>query len=126
MRKMITLLIAALTTISLASASSALTKSEMESVSKEYSELETSGSPVAAKSKILRGKVVSVDHDMKTVTVKKRGWLRAQELTFAVEEQAVPHLADLKHGDWVDVTYVEADGKLIARGIVKSMEQGEQ
>ena len=78
--------------------------------------------PVALK--IFSGQVVSVDQDAKTLTVKKTGWLRAQAVTFAVGDDAINSLADLTQDDWVDVTYAEADDKLIAKTIIKRSSQG--
>jgi len=78
--------------------------------------------PVALK--IFSGKVVSVDHGAKTLTVKRTGWLRAQAVTFAVGDEAINSLADLAQDDWVDVTYAEADDKLIAKTIAKKSSQG--
>ncbi len=91
----------------------------METVSSQYAEVAKAEAPVPAKLKILTGKVIFVDHDAMTLTVKKTGWLRAQEVIFAVEEKAAAQLVDLKQDDWIDVTYAEADGKLIAQGIVR-------
>ncbi len=119
MRRWIVLPIATLTTLSLATTNFALTKPEMETVSSQYAEVAKAEAPVPAKLKILTGKVIFVDHDAMTLTVKKTGWLRAQEVIFAVEEKAAAQLVDLKQDDWIDVTYAEADGKLIAQGIVR-------
>lgn len=82
----------------------------------EFTETE---SPITVAMKILTGKVLSVNRAAKTLTVKKEGWLRAQEVMFSVDDAAVTHLADLKQDDWVDITYDEAEGKLIAKTIVR-------
>jgi hypothetical protein len=124
MKKFIVLLIAVLTTFSLATPSSAQAKPEKEPVYRGYGEQVKSVAPKAAKLKTLTTRVVSVGHAAKTLTVMKTGWLRRQEVTFTVQEQAAFHLADLEPGDWVDVTYAEADGKLIAHAIVRSQRRG--
>ena len=111
MRKLSLLSIAVLAVLSIASAS----------VAGEYRESASTEAPIPVALNVLTGRVVSMDHDARTLTVKKIGWLRAQEVMFTVDDQAVTHLADLKQDDWVDITYAEADGKLIAKTIVKRM-----
>lgn len=115
MSKLILLAIAALAMLSFAS----------PSVAGMYRESARTGAPIPVALKVFTGRVVSMDHDAKTLTVKKTGWLRAQEVMFTVDDQAVTHLADLKQDDWVDITYAEADGKLIAKTIVKRIGQGD-
>ncbi len=123
MKRWMILSVAALTTLFLVSAAFALTKPQMEPVSREYAELEQA-KPV--RQSILTGTVTGVNQAAKTLTVNKVGWLRRGEVTFVVEPHAAPYLADLKRGDWVDVTYAEAGGKLIAQVIVRRMAEGEQ
>ncbi len=126
MRKVNILLSVLLLTLSLAAHSSALTKPEMEAVSREFAEPEATQRLIPVGLSILTGQVTSIDPVAKILTVKKTGLLRRQ-VTFAVEGEALPLLAELKHGDWVDIGYAEADGKLIAQSIVRRMtEPGEQ
>lgn len=106
MRKLIVLLIAALTIFSVAGMSFAKANPEASK---------------AAKPRTFYGEVVSVNQETKTLTVKKTGWLRkSKELTFSVEEKAAPTLADLKPGDRVKVTYIKEDGKLLAQMLSKT------
>lgn len=90
-----------------------------------YRESARTRAPIPVALQVFTGRVVSMDQDAKTLTVKKTGWLRAQEVMFTVDDQAVIHLADLKQDDWVDITYAEEDGKLIAKTIVKRIGQGD-
>jgi hypothetical protein len=118
MRKL-TFLTAAMAILLFASLHSAASNSADEPVAGKYAKSASIEASMPVALKILTGKVVSVDHDARTLTVKKTGWLRAQEVMFAVDDAAATHLADLKQDDWVDITYAEADGKLIAKTIVK-------
>jgi Cu/Ag efflux protein CusF len=77
--------------------------------------------PEKPKAKRTRGEVVSVDPATSTLVVKakpKKG--EAKEMTFSVAEKAAKGLADLKAGDKVNVTYMEEDGKLIAKSVRKA------
>jgi hypothetical protein len=69
--------------------------------------------------KNLTGQVVSVDKGARQMTVKHSGWITSEKVTFAVAEPAAPMLAELQPGDLVRVGYVEAHGQLIARAITK-------
>lgn len=78
--------------------------------------------PEKPKAKRTRGEVVSVDPATSTLVVKvkpKKG--EAKEMTFTAGEKAAKGLTDLKAGDKVNVTYMEEDGKLIAKSIRKAL-----
>lgn len=124
MRKRTSIVIAALATLLFATPQFAASNPANEPVAGQYASSAGTELPMSIALKIFSGKVVSVDHDAKTLTVKKTGWLRAQAVTFAVEDEAVYSLADLTQDDWVNVTYAEADDKLIAKTIVKRSSQG--
>ena len=65
----------------------------------------------------VKGDVVSVDQNAKTLTVKKGG-LRSKEITFQVEDPAV--LANVHTGEEVRIGYVKQGSQMIAREIVPS------
>lgn len=77
MKQWIVLLVATLTTLSLAITSFALTKPEKGSVARRHGDTADLETPMQVKLKIPRGKVVSVDHGSGTLTVENNGWLRA-------------------------------------------------
>lgn len=117
MKKLIVLLIAALTTLSFASLSFAQAKPAETAVQEKAAEPAKPEAPKAAKPRSLTGEVVSADSKTKTLVVKKMVKGEPKEFTFVVEEKASPQLADLTSGDQVRVTYVKEDGKLIAKSI---------
>ncbi len=121
----LTFLIAALAMLSFTSPLLAGSSPADEPVAGRYVDSGRTGTSMPVALKILTGRVVSVNYETRTLTVKKTGWLRAQEVMFSVDDQAVTHLADLEQDDWVDITYAEADGKLIAKTIVKRIGQGD-
>lgn len=65
----------------------------------------------------VKGDVVSVDQNAKTLTVK-RGGLRHKELTFQVDDPA--QLANVQTGQTVRVGYVKQGAQMIAKEIVPS------
>jgi hypothetical protein len=69
--------------------------------------------------KNLTGQVVSVDKGARQMTVKQSGWVTSKEITFAMAEPLVPMLAEVQPGDLVRVGYVEVQGQFIARAINK-------
>lgn len=69
--------------------------------------------------KNVTGEVVSIDKAQKTMTIKESGFLRSEEVTFAVAEPVVSELDSLRPDDQVTVGYVEAHGQLIAKRITK-------
>lgn len=73
----------------------------------------------AAKARRVVGEVVAVDTEARTVTIKKLG-KKPEELTFAVEQSGAGALSELKPGDRLRITYVTADGKLLAKTIKKT------
>jgi Cu/Ag efflux protein CusF len=117
MKKLIVLLIAALTTLSFASLSFAQAKPVETAVQEKAAEPAKPEAPKAAKPRSLTGEVVSADSTAKTLVVKKMVKGEPKEFTFVVEEKASPKLAALTTGDQVRVTYVKADEKLIAKSI---------
>jgi Cu/Ag efflux protein CusF len=66
----------------------------------------------------LRGQVVSVNADAKTLTVKRSP--KAKEMALRVDPAAAATLTDLKAGDRVKVTYVDEHGQLMAKAIAKN------
>ena len=68
-----------------------------------------------AKARSLTATIVSIDQQEKTVTVKSGK--KATEHTFAVEGKQADTLAHFKAGDKVKISYMEAEGKLIAKTI---------
>ena len=70
--------------------------------------------------KSFTGELVVADQAAKTVTVKHMVDGKPMQLTFGVEDGALPTLAGLKPGDQVKVTYVEMGDKRIIRSIVKA------
>lgn len=68
-----------------------------------------------AKPKSVTATVVSVDQQAKTMTVREAG--AKADRTFTVEEQQASVLPDLKAGDTVELSYITAEGKHIAKSI---------
>jgi hypothetical protein len=117
MRKVMVLLIAALTALSFGLGfvwPTPAEKADSGQVLAAATELMPEAFP-----KNLTGEVVSVDKGARQMTVKQSGWITSEEVTFAVAEPAAPMLAELQPGDLVRVGYVEAHGRLIARAITK-------
>jgi Cu/Ag efflux protein CusF len=65
----------------------------------------------------VKGDVVSVDQNAKTLTVKKGG-LRHKELTFQVDDPAL--LTNVQTGQSVRVGYVKEGAQMIAKEVVPS------
>ncbi|PMP66946.1 MAG: hypothetical protein C0190_04315 [Thermodesulfobacterium geofontis] len=65
------------------------------------------------KVKVITGEVTAVDPVGKTIKVKGK----KEELTIGVTEKQIK---DIKEGDKVTVKYVEKDGSLVAKSIVKA------
>jgi Cu/Ag efflux protein CusF len=65
----------------------------------------------------VKGDVVSVDQNAKTLTVKKGG-LRHKELTFQVDDPAL--LTNVQTGQTVRVGYVRQGSQMIAKEIMPS------
>jgi Cu/Ag efflux protein CusF len=79
---------------------------------------EKSVSHKVASMRHVTGKVVSVNGDAKTLTVKRGP--KGKEMTFAVDADTAAHLNDLKAGDHVKIGYVSNQKQLTAKVIVKS------
>ena len=123
MRKLIVPEIAALMTLSLASPRFIRANPVDELLLGEHKEpanVEAHKTTELNRLRILTGEVLSVDHAARTVTVEKEGLLLRSPVTFAVPEEVVSQLTDLHRGVWVDVTYTEVEGELIAQAIVKT------
>ena len=69
------------------------------------------------KVKHLTGAVVSVNQDAKTLTVKRMVKQKEHEYTFAASKDAAATLTQLKPGEQVRVSYVEAAGTMTAESI---------
>lgn len=83
----------------------------------EYGEKRTQpGAKEAARPQNLTATVVSVDQQARTLTVREAG-KKPAELTFSFEEKRASMLADLKTGDKVELSYISAEGKRIAKSI---------
>jgi Cu/Ag efflux protein CusF len=126
MRKLLILLMATVTMVSLAGPSFAQARMTGQPTGVKMVELAMAETPMAAKPHRLFGEVVAVDQAAKTVTIKFMVQSKPREATFSVEEQAAPTLADLKPGDHVRVGYNKEQGQLIAHSIVETYRQARQ
>jgi len=126
MRKLLILLMATVTMVSLAGPSFAQARMTGQPTRGKMVELAKAETPMAAKPHRLAGEVVAVDQAAKTVTSKFMVRSEPREATFSAEEQAAPTLADLKPGDHVRVGYHKEQGQLIAHSIVETYHQARQ
>jgi Cu/Ag efflux protein CusF len=120
MRKLIVLLMAVLTMLSLTGLSFAQNATAEPSAHGQAAELSKAQMPAAAKLHHFMGEVVAADQTAKTVTIRHMVRGKPKEATFTVEEQAASTLADLKPGDRVRVSYHKMGGQLIANTILET------
>jgi Cu/Ag efflux protein CusF len=120
MRKLIVVLIAALTIAFLAGPSFAQATTSQQPAQTKVTEPAKPEGPRATKLHHLIGEVVSVDQTAKTVEIKHTVKGKEKEATFTAEEQAAPTLATLKPGDRVKVSYQRANGQLLAQSIAET------
>jgi hypothetical protein len=118
MRKLITLLFAALMALSFGPSFALATLGENPVPGKVVMAATPQAGPQASLRNIT-GEVVSVDKGARKMSLKELGWFTSEEVTFTVAEPAVPTLAELHPGDRVTVWYIEAHGQLIAKTITK-------
>jgi hypothetical protein len=72
---------------------------------------------ITGKVKHLTGTVVPVNENAKTLTVKRMVRQKEHQDTFAIGQEAVATLTQLKPGEHVRVSYVEAGGIMTAESI---------
>ncbi len=126
MRKLLTLLMAAVTMVSFAWPSFAQAKMAGQPPHGTMAELAKAETPMADKPHRLVGEVVAVDQTAKTVTIKYTVRRQPREATFTAKEQAAPRLANLKPGDRVRVGYYKEQGKLFAHSLVETHHKASQ
>jgi len=126
MRRLIILLIIALTALAVHSGITEATP-DAKAVTEHIVVAAESQAGSDAASKSLTGEVISVDEGARQMTLKYSGWLTSKEVTFAVAEPAVAMLAEIQPGDQVEVGYSEVEDRLVAMTINKlPAERGER
>jgi hypothetical protein len=126
MRKLLILLMATVTMVSLAGPSFAQAGMTGPPIRGKMIEPAKAETPMAAKPHRLVGEVTAVDQAAKTMTIKFMVQSKPKEATFSAEDQAAPTLANLKPGDHVRVGYHKEQGQLIAHSIVETSHQARQ
>ena len=120
MRKLIVVLIAALTIAFFAGPSFVQAMTAQQPAQTKVTEPARAEMPHATRLHHLIGEVVSVDQAAKTVEIRHTVRGKEKESTFTVEEQAAPTLATLQPGDRVKISYQRANGQLTAQSIVET------
>jgi Cu/Ag efflux protein CusF len=126
MRKVLVMLVAAVTMVAFAGPRFALAQMAGQPTQGKMAAPAKAETPMATKPHRLVGEVVAVDQAAKTVTIRFMVRRQPKEATFTATEQAAPKLADLKPGDRVRLGYHKEQGQLIAQSIVETYHQARQ
>lgn len=125
MRKLIVLLIAVLTALTVHAGMAEATPDAQPVPAPIVVAAESQAASEAA-TKSLTGEVIAVDEGARQMILKYSGWFTSREVTFAVAEPAAAILAEIQPGDQVEVGYTEVEDQFVAMTINKLPAAGEE